>query len=407
MGISGAIMKLMKDLGAIVVAALLLFVFVANFPEREPQITQSAPEPPRSLSMPSPSSSIDSGLAHGPNAEELEAKGQAELAAAEAQRRAREDAEKQRLADQEAAKSRRTKQVEEARQKAQNVAEARAMLEQARARAAAQRDLQQSQVDAQLRLQQEESESQRVFQQEQAEAQKSLQQAQSAAQTTPQITQSITSVPVLGNVAQGVDQQSVAEAQSKYQSARAESQPQRQATVPPNPTIGCINALLSQADFAPISSKIYLGFGKDQPFAMTTNTDKPTDEEKKAIASWMSARQECFNSGNPWRQQYLPPEINAIGNRVWSSFLLLTADLYNGKITYGDYAKQRSQIIVEEEQDYATVWPQLNKQNKNRTRLYQSPAPSYTSEPVYIPPVQPPTTTNCYIIDNYITCRSR
>ena len=398
-------MKLMKYLGAIVVAALLLFVFVANFPEREPQITRPAPEPSRSLSMPSPSSSIDSGLAHGLNAEGLEAKGQAELAAADAQRRAREDAERQRLADQEAAKTRRTKQVEEARQKAKNVAEARATFEQARA--AAQRDLQQSQVGAQLRLQQEESESQRVFQQEQAEAQKSLQQAQSAAQTTPQITQSITSVPVLGNVAQGVDQQSVAEAQSKYQSARAESQPQRQATVPPNPTIGCINALLSQGDFAPISSKIYLSFGKDQPFAMTTNTDKPTDEEKKAIASWMSARQECFNSGSPWRQQYLPPEINAIGNRVWSSFLLLTAYLYNGKITYGDYAKERSQIIVEEERDYAAVWHQLNKQNKNRAKLYQSPAPSYTPEPVYIPPVQPTTTTNCHVIDNYITCRSR
>lgn len=195
----------------------------------------------------------------------------------------------------------------------------------------------------------------------------------------------------------------------------ATPQQSQQATIPPNPELGCIEAIVSRADFALIRSKIYLASAKDQPFAMMTNTDKPTEEEKKEIAAWISARQECFNNADSWYQQYSHPQLNAIVRRYTLMFFTLTADLYNGKITYGDYANGRSQIYVHLQSDIAVIIQHLNEQqaaaneqNKNRALMYllnqpkpyQAPAPSYY-------PVQPMTTTNCNVIGNQMNCTTR
>lgn len=127
------------------------------------------------------------------------------------------------------------------------------------------------------------------------------------------------------------------------------------ASIPPNPESDCIEALASRVEFAAIRSKIYLARAKNQPFAMMTNTDRPTAEEKKAITAWIGARQECFDNASSWAQQYLPSQLIVIGNRVMSSFLALTADLCNGKITYGDYARGRARIYAAAQRDCLAV----------------------------------------------------
>jgi hypothetical protein len=108
----------------------------------------------------------------------------------------------------------------------------------------------------------------------------------------------------------------------------------------------CIDALTQRADFAPIGGKVFLGAGQGQPSDMLNISDKPTDAEKPVVAAWGDARQDCYRQGQAWREQHrVPQEIADVVKDINAKFLLLTADLTTGKITYGEYAKGRRDLV--------------------------------------------------------------
>jgi len=156
--------------------------------------------------------------------------------------------------------------------------------------------------------------------------------------------------------------------------------------IPLNPALTCIQQIAVGTDFDAIKSKLALGTAAEESFEMLTNNDKPTEEEKTQIAKWIGRRLECDRESAAWLRQYAPPEIAAINSNAATSFFSLTADLYNGKLTYGEYAHARARVVSEAQAQDAVMMQRL------RERPYQMPA------------VQPPTTTNCYVVGNQMNC---
>lgn len=186
------------------------------------------------------------------------------------------------------------------------------------------------------------------------------------------------------------------------------NQAQMAADRPPNPMVGCVQLVASREDLAPIANKVQLGDVRGQPFALLTLTDSATDGDKPLIAAWVDARQECTRQGQLWLQQYAPP-YTALLNYSSSGFLALTADLYAGKITYGDYAKARAKLNADIQREAAAIDQRLreqqaaaDEQRKNRAMMYLLNQPAYRPVQPYQVPM--PTTTNCYRFGNQVNC---
>lgn len=190
---------------------------------------------------------------------------------------------------------------------------------------------------------------------------------------------------------------------------------QQQAPPPPDPALACIRALPSRPDFAPLSAKVALAAVEDQSFAMMTIGDRATEEDKPVIAAWVNARQECIRLGDAWSMEYRHPQIRVIAAGAFGGFLAASADLYAGKITYGEFATARQQLLSQVQRDAANVVQRLDEQQsasdeqrKNRAMMYllnqQRQAPAFQPQQPYQPPR--PTTTNCYRFGNQINCTS-
>lgn len=167
----------------------------------------------------------------------------------------------------------------------------------------------------------------------------------------------------------------------------------------PDPSLGCINRLGDEARFSGLVGKLQLRIAGPS-FSLMTNRDRPTEEERSAIVSWMSARQHCLQLGEAWRAEYELPIVNEIQGRGHSKYFGLVAQLYNGEITYGEFERKRADLNVEVSRELDRVYARLQAdldaaQQQNAMRalmLNQS---------------RRPTTTTCQIVLSKMVCDSR
>lgn len=107
----------------------------------------------------------------------------------------------------------------------------------------------------------------------------------------------------------------------------------------------CIGGLDADTSLWPIRGKVALSSSASQPFSMLADSTTPSKEEAQSLLDWGSKREQCvkanpFPSNNPYRQHVIE------GFNATQSILI---ELYNGRITYGQFARQRQEIarIVE------------------------------------------------------------
>ncbi|GIL38154.1 hypothetical protein TMPK1_03910 [Rhodospirillales bacterium TMPK1] len=117
-------------------------------------------------------------------------------------------------------------------------------------------------------------------------------------------------------------------------------------------------AELQESKYDPIRDKIELRRGvvstEAVPFALLVNEKTPTATEKAALSAWATQRETCL--AQTWHVQRgsPPPGWSAEAWRRWGSFIdssvqqttVLAAALYNGKITYAEFAKQRGEATA-------------------------------------------------------------
>ncbi len=99
-------------------------------------------------------------------------------------------------------------------------------------------------------------------------------------------------------------------------------------------------SLYSEARLEPIRGKVpfQLALGQSIPMEMMSNSQFPTEEETQAILTWAQLRQDCFT----YQTQVLgQPPAHYVALRMANNQVI--AELFAGRITYGQLAQQINQ----------------------------------------------------------------
>jgi len=111
---------------------------------------------------------------------------------------------------------------------------------------------------------------------------------------------------------------------------------------------------LKVEEFNPIKDKIELSklfTDASVPFQIASNQNYPTEEEKKLIAKWIQLREAYYKRNEPILansiQVGLSPYVLSAQNKAIKVINELINALYQQKITYGEFAKKRAQVIEE------------------------------------------------------------
>jgi hypothetical protein len=124
------------------------------------------------------------------------------------------------------------------------------------------------------------------------------------------------------------------------------SESSKAVPVGPNPGIACGEALLRNPEFATIRDKIFLGNPATQPADILNNAEKATDVEKPVISAWLLARLDCFQQSQTWLQQRgFAKEYLSLYGDINASAVARTEDLLAGRLTYGQYARARHELV--------------------------------------------------------------
>src|SRR5262249_23337288 len=122
-------------------------------------------------------------------------------------------------------------------------------------------------------------------------------------------------------------------------------------------------SLMADPALNPIRDKVGLYGPDQQTFAMRTNTDYATTEEKPVIALWAQKRDQCEQINRPVLAK-APVQMAAVinaGKQVTDSMI---AELYLGKITYGELANKRAKNAAEFKTTLANIQQALAVQSQ-------------------------------------------
>ncbi|KQM79882.1 hypothetical protein [Xylophilus sp. Leaf220] len=175
-----------------------------------------------------------------------------------------------------------------------------------------------------------------------------------------------------------------------------------------DPTTDCLKAANRDPRLTLLEPKLgSLRSAGQASLPMLASKDYPTATEKVALEIWGSERQRCVKLGESYRAANLPlPLVSAfeLGQR---DLVFLTAKLYGGELTYGQFNMRRQELagahrqrLIEFKQQYAAYLSQIEPQ-----RRLAAAGPAQTM------PVAPAvralfTTCNRYSVDG-VNCTSQ
>jgi hypothetical protein len=145
----------------------------------------------------------------------------------------------------------------------------------------------------------------------------------------------------------------------------------QQAPAPQDPAVACSRTLVAEPRFASIASKLPLANVLDISFEMLANESFPTPQERKAIAAWVPAHKECSKAGEAYRQQNYPPQLIAFLTEADNSGIVVVAELYNKKLTYGAANKRIQSIADDLRNKVAALVQQIQSQRAGEQQALQ------------------------------------
>jgi hypothetical protein len=139
-----------------------------------------------------------------------------------------------------------------------------------------------------------------------------------------------------------------------------------------DPLLRCLGNLGSDPRFSSIADKLSVGTA-DTTFAMLADTSLANDTERQAIATWATARSECVKGGDEyWRKNY-PIQIYAVAFESENTMIASAVDLYNRKISFGEFNKRRDVIKNDVRNKVAAIVQQiLNEREAKQQALQQA-----------------------------------
>jgi hypothetical protein len=123
-------------------------------------------------------------------------------------------------------------------------------------------------------------------------------------------------------------------------------------------------SLMADPALNPIRDKVAFYYtGEQQTFAMRTNTDYASAEEKPVIALWAQKRDQCEVMHRPVLAK-VPVQFGAVMNASKQVVDSMIAELYLGHITYGELANKRAKNFAEFRTTLANIQQALAIQNQ-------------------------------------------
>lgn len=137
-----------------------------------------------------------------------------------------------------------------------------------------------------------------------------------------------------------------------------------------NRTQDCNMRAKTDPDLQILNGKIEFGHPNDQTLIHYANTSLPTDLEKPALLKYSEIRSKCAKQKIQGLRDIGMPEseisLIAKANGQMEDAL---ASLYEGKITYGDYAKQRRDIVLQAESSANALRKQEEREKQARDEI--------------------------------------
>lgn len=121
-------------------------------------------------------------------------------------------------------------------------------------------------------------------------------------------------------------------------------------------------AIMADPVLNPIRDKVALLIAQ-QTFAMRTNTDYASVEEKPIIALWAQKRDQCVQIARPALAK-MPVQIIAVENATKQVVDSMIAELYLGHVTYGELANKRAKNAAEANTALANIQQTLALQSQ-------------------------------------------
>lgn len=100
----------------------------------------------------------------------------------------------------------------------------------------------------------------------------------------------------------------------------------------------CEAQIVANKNLQILKGKLDLLHSANQPIEILANAKVPSRKEKAAISLWVEEQKRCSAPGIAYHKSQ-SPEIGAIYEQAYTEMYISASDLYQGKITYGDFAK--------------------------------------------------------------------
>lgn len=114
-----------------------------------------------------------------------------------------------------------------------------------------------------------------------------------------------------------------------------------------DPSAACLEQLRNDPRYLPVAEKVPFDVTKGQPIELLASTAKPNAAEKAALSFLATEGERCYELGDRWRTENYGPEISGYMLTYRVDLVSAMADLYAGKITFGDLAKFRAKQMAE------------------------------------------------------------
>lgn len=126
----------------------------------------------------------------------------------------------------------------------------------------------------------------------------------------------------------------------------------------------CFKKLAKQPSLTILTGKVAVDDVKKQTFDMLTNRAVPTEQEKTTIKQWSNMRAGCYAAADAfYARTSVPASLLALYGSTKTAGDNLLVLLYNGAITYGEFAQKRQDIQDASVTAEAQIKEELAKQS--------------------------------------------
>lgn len=131
-----------------------------------------------------------------------------------------------------------------------------------------------------------------------------------------------------------------------------------------DPTYSCLNTLAKDEKLAKLAGKIGAVQSANITLEALSSQDKASQDDKPILSHWMTARGACVDAGKQFRAQNQPPQFAGLYEAAHEELVILTARLYAGELTYGQFNMARKASTAK----YQDLWRDANNKHMQAAR---------------------------------------